>query len=69
MDTPTMIHLQFVRYGSHYLHDFKWTDPFGEKLAISFSKASGQLSEAFKRQYVCASNGSWPNELHKGLSY
>jgi hypothetical protein len=33
MDTPARIHLQLVRYGSHNLHDLKWTNPFGEKLA------------------------------------
>jgi hypothetical protein len=33
MDTPARIHFQLVRYGSHNLHDFKWTNPFGEKLA------------------------------------
>jgi hypothetical protein len=25
-----------VRYGSHNLHDFKWTNPCGEKLARRF---------------------------------
>jgi hypothetical protein len=37
MDTPTRIHLQLVRYGSHNLHDFKWINPFGEKLARLFA--------------------------------
>jgi hypothetical protein len=37
MDSPTRIHFQLVRYGSHNLHDFKWTNPSGEKLAICFA--------------------------------
>jgi hypothetical protein len=37
MDLPTNIHFQLVCYGSHTLHDFKWTNPFGEKLAIRFA--------------------------------
>jgi hypothetical protein len=37
MDTPARIHLQLVRYGSYNLHDFEWTNPFGEKLARLFA--------------------------------
>jgi hypothetical protein len=37
MDSPTRIYFQLVHYGSHNLHDFKWTNPFGEKLAIRFA--------------------------------
>src|SRR3569623_2820205 len=33
MNTPTWIHLQLVRDGTHNLLDFKWTNPFREKLA------------------------------------
>jgi hypothetical protein len=33
MNTPTRIHFQLIRYRSHHLHDFKWTNSFGEKLA------------------------------------
>ena len=37
MNTPTWIHLQLIRNGTHNLHDFKWTNPFGEKLTTSFA--------------------------------
>jgi hypothetical protein len=42
MDTPTRIgwrihlHLQRLRHRSHPLHDFKWINPSGKKLLISF---------------------------------
>jgi hypothetical protein len=37
MDSPTRIRFQLVSYGSHKLHDHKWTNSFGEKLAIRFA--------------------------------
>src|SRR3569833_820836 len=32
MNTPTWIHLQLISYRTHNLLDFKWTNPYGEKL-------------------------------------
>jgi hypothetical protein len=50
MDSLAKIHLKLIRYGSHNLHDFKWTNPFGEKLARRFAML--QVKVLCTQQYL-----------------
>jgi hypothetical protein len=37
MESPFRFRLQLIRNENYHLHDLKWTNPFGVKLAVSFS--------------------------------
>jgi hypothetical protein len=49
MHTPAWIDL--IRDGTHLLHDFEWTNPFWEKLAISFAMLYIQVLRTQKKLF------------------
>jgi hypothetical protein len=53
MHTPAWINLQLIRNGTHLLHDFEWTNPFWEKLAINLAMLYVQVLRIEKNLLSC----------------
>src|SRR6476646_6237776 len=59
MNTPTWIHLQLVRNRTHNLLDFKWTNPFGEKLTRSLAMLNVKILRTqkdlipYRERFLC----------------